>query len=80
MLQELNVSFNFCFPFFVAHELTYEMVLMQEVNVNIVILTLFEGVVDIEQGQVVAIDVSESHLCLVRLFLHLRGPHEALRN
>jgi len=44
------------------------------------VLTLFESVVDVEQGQVITIDVSEPHLGLVCLFLHFSGPHEALRN
>ena len=43
-------------------------------------LTLLEGVVHVEQRQVVAVDVSEPQLGLVSLLLHLVGPHEALRN
>lgn len=40
--------------------------------------TLFEGVVDVEQGQVVPIDVGEPHFGLVRCLLSLGWAHKAL--
>ena len=36
-------------------------------------LTLFEGVIDVEQRQVVSVDVSKPHLGLVGCLLSLRG-------
>ncbi len=42
-------------------------------------LTLLEGVVHVEEREVVAVDVGEAHLGLIRLFLDLVGTHEALR-
>jgi len=36
--------------------------------------------INIEQRQVIAIDVSKPHLGLIRLLLHLIGPDEALWN
>lgn len=41
-------------------------------------LTLFEGVVDIEQRQVVSVNVSKPHLGLVCCLLSLRGPDKTL--
>lgn len=41
-------------------------------------LTLFEGVVDIEQRQVVSIDVSKPHLGFICCLLSLRGPDKTL--
>ncbi len=43
-------------------------------------LTLLEGVVDVEQREVVTVYVSEPHLGLVGRLLGLGGPHEALRD
>ena len=43
-------------------------------------LTLFVGVIHIEQCQVVAVDVSKPHLGLVGLLLGLVGSHEDLRH
>jgi len=47
-------------------------------NVLFGLLTLFEGVIDVQQGQVVPVNVGESHLGLVGCFLGLVGTHEAL--
>ena len=41
-------------------------------------LALFEGVVDVEQRQVVSVDVGEAHLGLVGHLPSLRGSDEAL--
>lgn len=41
-------------------------------------LTLFEGVVDVEQRQVVSVDVSKPHLGLVCCLLSLRGADKTL--
>lgn len=41
---------------------------------------LLEGVIDVKQGKVVAVDVSEPQLRVVRGFLGLVGPNEALRH
>lgn len=41
-------------------------------------LTLFKGVVDVEQRHVVSVDVGEAHLGLVCHLLSLRGSDEAL--
>lgn len=43
-----------------------------------VFMVLLEGMVDVEQSQVVSVDVSEPHLGLVRGFLCLVGPHKTL--
>ena len=40
--------------------------------------TLFEGVVDVEEGQVVPVDVGKLHLGLVGRLPSLRGADEAL--
>lgn len=40
--------------------------------------TLFKGVVDVEQGQVVPVDVGEPHFGLVRCLLDFGGAHKAL--
>lgn len=42
------------------------------------ILTLFESMVDIQQGQMISIYVGESHLGLVRRFLGFRGANKTL--
>lgn len=44
----------------------------------ILALTLFEGVVDVEQRQVVSVDVSKPHLGLVCCLLSLRGADKTL--
>lgn len=49
-------------------------------RVSTLVLTLFERMVHVEQRQVVAVDVRESHLGLVRLLLGVVRPHETLRN
>lgn len=36
--------------------------------------------VNIQQRQMIAIDMSESHFCLIRLLFHLIGPHKTLRD
>lgn len=36
--------------------------------------------INVQQRQVIAIDVREPHLRLVRLLLHLIGPHKTLRD
>lgn len=41
-------------------------------------LTLFEGMVDVEQRQVVSINVSKPHLGLVSRLLSLRGADKTL--
>lgn len=41
-------------------------------------LTLFEGVVDVEQRQVVPVNVSKPHLGLVSRLLSLRGADKTL--
>lgn len=41
-------------------------------------LTLFEGVVDVEQRQVVSVNVSKAHLGLVCRLLSLRGADKTL--
>lgn len=41
-------------------------------------LTLLEGVVDVEERQVISVDVSEPHLRFVRLLLHFRWSNKAL--
>jgi hypothetical protein len=41
-------------------------------------LTLLKGVVDVQVGQVITVDVSESRLGLVSLLFHLARTHEAL--
>lgn len=41
-------------------------------------LTLLEGVVDVEKGQMVTINMCESHLGLIRLLLHLVWSYKAL--
>ena len=43
-------------------------------------LTLLVRVIDVEHRQVISVDVGEAHLGLVRLFLGVTRPHEALRN
>lgn len=43
-------------------------------------LTLFEGVVDVEERQVVSVDVGEPHFGLVRRLLSLGGADETLRD
>ena len=43
-------------------------------------LTLLEGVVDVEEGQVIPVDVGEAHLGLVGGLLGLGGSYEALRD
>ena len=45
-----------------------------------VLHVLFECVVDVEEGEVVAVDVGESQLGVVGRLLGLVGPHEALRH
>lgn len=40
--------------------------------------TLFEGVVDVEQGEVVSVDVGKPHLGLISRLLGLGGAHKAL--
>lgn len=42
------------------------------------VLTLFEGVIDIEQCQMVSIDVSKPHLGLICRLLSLRGADKTL--
>ena len=41
-------------------------------------LTLFECVVDVEEGQVISVYVGEPHLGLVSLLLDLNRPHKTL--
>lgn len=41
-------------------------------------LTLFEGVIDVEQRQVVSVDVSKPHLGLVSCLLSFRGADKTL--
>lgn len=45
-----------------------------------VILTLFESVVDVEQREVVPVDVCEAHLGIVGGFLGLVWTDETLRD
>ena len=45
-----------------------------------VFIVLLEGVVDVQHGQMVPVDVSETHLGLVRLFLRLNRAHKDLRD
>lgn len=42
------------------------------------ILTLFEGVIDVEQRQVVSVNVRKPHLGLVCCLLSLRGADKTL--
>ena len=44
-----------------------------------VFIVLLEGVVDVQHGQMVPVDVSETHLGLVRLFLRLVGRFAGLK-
>lgn len=46
----------------------------------VAMFTLFEGVVDIEERQVVSVDVGEPHFGLVRRLLSLGGADETLRD
>lgn len=46
--------------------------------ISLLMLTLFEGVVDVEQRQVVSVDVSKPHLGLVSCLLSLRGADKTL--
>ena len=41
-------------------------------------LTLLVRMIDIQHGQVVAVNVSKAHLRFVGLLLGIVGPHEAL--
>lgn len=41
-------------------------------------LTLLKGMVDIQQGQMIAVYVGKSHLGLVCRFLHFRGSDKTL--
>lgn len=47
-------------------------------SLNGVVRTLFEGVVDVEQGEVVSVDVGKPHLGLISRLLGLGGAHKAL--
>lgn len=40
--------------------------------------TLFESVVYIQQGKMIAVDVRETSLCLVSRFLRFRWAHKTL--
>lgn len=42
------------------------------------VLTLFEGMVDVEQRQVVSVNMSKPHLGLVSCLLSLRGADKTL--
>ena len=42
--------------------------------------TLFEGMVDVEVCEMIAVNVREPHLGFICLFLHLTRTHEALRD
>lgn len=42
------------------------------------VLTLFEGVIDVKQCQMVSIDVSKPHLGLICRLLSLRGADKTL--
>lgn len=43
-------------------------------------LTLFEGVINVQHGEVVPVDVGKSGLGFIGGFLRFRWAHEALRN
>lgn len=43
-------------------------------------LTLLESMINIQQCQVISIDMCKSHLCLIRLLLHLIWSHKTLRD
>jgi len=67
--------------------LSYVVCALQRTEVDEVIITplrifmvLFESMVDVQQCQVVAINVSESHLALVGCLLHLHGTNKTLWN
>lgn len=47
-------------------------------QVYVCIRTLFKGMVDVEQGQVVPVDVGEPHFGLVSCLLGFGGTHKAL--
>lgn len=50
-----------------------------KVSINVcVVHTLFEGVVNVEQGEVVSVDVGKPHLGLISRLLGLGGTHKAL--
>lgn len=51
-----------------------------DLNVIQKLLTLFEGVVDVQQGQMVAVDVREPHFGVVGCFLGLIRSDETLRD
>ena len=42
------------------------------------LLTLFKGVVHVQQGEMIAVNVGKSHLGLVSGFLHFRGSYKTL--
>lgn len=50
-----------------------------ENEIQILDLTLFEGMINVQQRQVITVDVGESHLGIVSCTPSFIGPDEALR-
>lgn len=57
---------------------TLQVTFRQKSTFNLILLTLFKSVVDIQQCQMISIYVGKSHLGLICSFLGLRGANKTL--